>query len=54
VQVILNERYSRPADVYSYAMVLFEVLTHQARACTREWMREGVRVKKEGRGGGGD
>lgn len=28
-EVILNQRYSRPADVYSYAMVVYELLTHQ-------------------------
>ena len=29
-EVIRHEKYSRSADVYSFAMILFELLTHQA------------------------
>ena len=28
-EVINHERYSRPADVFSFAMVLFELVTHE-------------------------
>eukprot|EP00966_Prymnesium_polylepis_P048905 1131634-Prymnesium_polylepis.1 len=30
-QVIRHERYSKKADVFSYGMLLFELLTHQVR-----------------------
>ena len=50
-EVIRHERYSRSADVYSYAMILFELLTHQVpfadrdplQATTVRQVRRGVR-----------
>ena len=39
-QVIRHEKYSRSADVYSFAMILFELLTHEVRGRVR--VRVGV------------
>jgi serine/threonine protein kinase len=43
-EVIRHERYSKKADVYSYAMVLFELLTHQVPFADRPALQAAVAV----------
>ena len=37
--MIRHEKYSRSADVYSFAMILFELLTHEVRVRVRVRVR---------------